>query len=281
MHRRQLGAVLRRLREAAGLTCEQVGQELEWSTSKVSRIEIGRSGVSAGDLRYLLDLYRVDDADTRDELLLLGRHGRKHGTSWWQSYSDVVGSRPFATLISLEPEAVEIRWFEPLYVPGLLQTLAYARAVVSAERPGDEPGEIDRRLALRMARQEALAGSPSPRLWVVLDEAVLHRSVGGPPVMREQLAHLAKLAGQRQVTIQVVPFSHGPYVGLGGMLGLLSFSEPGVPDCAYVEDLAGCAILERHEDLSRCKFIFNHLIANALGPDVSVAFIAKMAESII
>src|SRR6202142_3547093 len=174
VRRRRLAAELRTLRDAARFTCEDVAEHLECSASKISRVETGRVSVSPRDVRDMLELYGVD-AQRRDSLVQLARESRQKG--WWHAYSDTVQSS-FATYVGLEDAAAEIRAYEVNLIPGLLQTEDYARAVISAGNLTGTQDDVERRVALRMARQPALFGSDPPQLWAVLAEGVLHRTVG-------------------------------------------------------------------------------------------------------
>ncbi len=212
VRRRRLALELRRLREAARLTCEEVAEHLECSTSKVSRIETGRVSVSPRDVRDMLDLYGVS-AQQGASLVQLARDSRQKG--WWHAYSDTIQPQ-FATYIGLESAASEIRIYEVTLIPGLLQTEEYARTVIAAGTVGGDHEGTERNVALLMARQPLLTGDDPPRLWAVLDEAALRRTVGGAGLMRLQLDHLLDLARLPNVAIQVIPFGAGahPHPGL-------------------------------------------------------------------
>src|SRR5258708_339677 len=188
MRRRRLAAELLRLREAAGLTQEEVAGRLEWDPSKLSRIENRQVGIIARDLRKLLDMYGVTDDDQRESYFAMAREGKQR--AWWQSYGDVIPSE-YGTLIGLETEAAEISSYEQELVPGRLQTEDYGRAVIRAFRQGDTAEEVARRVEVRIARQQVLIGDDPPRLWAVISEAVLRREVGGKAVLAAQLRALA------------------------------------------------------------------------------------------
>lgn len=277
VRRRRLGMELRRLREAAGLHIERVAEYMECSRAKISRIETGQVGVKAPELRAMLDLYAVPDAD-RDTLLTLARESRQRG--WWSSYADVTNIG-LGSFIGMEAAASSIRTYEQYLLPGLLQIEEYARALMRAAHPTASADEIDRRVALRMTRQERLGGPDPVNLWAVVDEASLRRRVGGNGVMRLQLERLAEAAGQPNVTLQVLPFSAGAHAGVEGSVLLMSFPEPSDPDVAYVEGMMGSIFLEKPDEIARCTLAFDHLRATALSPDDSLAMISAVTKDLV
>jgi transcriptional regulator with XRE-family HTH domain len=258
--RRRMGLELRRLREGTGLTGEDVGKRLGWSVSKVSRIEKARAGVPWSDVSDLLDVYDIDDR-TRAELIQLCKDSRQQ--AWWQPYNDILASfRNLATYIDLESAASSVRMYTPLTVPGLLQTEEYARSIITTARPlelSDE--EIERRVELRMGRQEVIAKDPPLQLWVIVDEAALHRQVGGPQVMKAQLDHLAKVARRPEITLQIIPYDAGGHVAMAGEFSIFSF--PDDPDMLYVETVTGTLYLDREADIRRAALCFDHLRSTA------------------
>lgn len=276
--RRRLGAELRRLREAAGPTAAEVAERLGWaSNSKVSRIENGRISVAWGDVSDMLDLYGVGSGETRDRLIALARESRQK--SWWQPFSDLL-AKEYATVIDLETAASELRIFQALAVPGLLQTADYARAIITRSGPLDlDEEEVERRVRLRTERQAVLADEGGLELWVVLDEAALRRMIGGPNVMREQLLRLAEEARRPRVTIQVVPYGAGPHASLAGAFGIYSFPERGDRDVVFVDTIGGHLFLERATDIRAATLGFDHLRAAALGAADSADLIVTVAES--
>jgi len=254
------------------MTVEQVAEALLVSPSKVSRLETGQRGVSPRDIRDLSDLYGVTDPALREHLAQLAREGR--GQAWWQPFD-----LPYATYVGLEAEATSISDFEPGVVPGLLQLPPYARAVHEAIIPGLGPSVIDQRLAERRTRQQILTrGKDAPRLWAIMDEAVLHREVGGPEVMRAQLGHVIKVSAQANVTVQILPFDVGAHPALDSTFILLEFADP-VPAVVYVEGLVGQVYLERPQDVDRYKQVFGRLRALSLSPEESIDLMAKMSKS--
>jgi transcriptional regulator with XRE-family HTH domain len=272
---RRLALELQRRREAAGLSREEAARRLEWSTSTIFRIETSRSRPQPGNVRALLDLYGVGGPE-RDGLIQLAREARQPG--WWHSFRDVL-SDPYEVYIGLEAGATLIRNFEPTVVPGLLQTEDYARMTLRNGPRELNRDDVERRAQVRMARQRILARDDRPRLWAVIDEAVIRRVVGDPEIMRAQLRHLAEAAEQGTTTIQVVPFSAGAHAGTTGPFVLLSFPEPD-PDVVYVETLAGDIYLEQPQDVTRYSIAFDRLLAAAMHPDDSVRLIGQAADAL-
>jgi len=274
VRRRRLALELRRLREAARLTCEEVAEHLECSTSKVSRIETGRVSVSPRDVRDMLDLYGVS-AQQGASLVQLARDSRQKG--WWHAYSDTIQPQ-FATYIGLESAASEIRIYEVTLIPGLLQTEEYARTVIAAGTVGGDHEGTERNVALMMARQPLLTGDDPPRLWAVLDEAALRRTVGGAGLMRLQLDHLLDLARLPNVAIQVIPFGAGAHPAMGRPFVILAFPERADPDVVYLEDLTSALYVEDVDEVDRYNMFFNHLRATALSFEDSAARIMSVIK---
>jgi transcriptional regulator with XRE-family HTH domain len=272
---RRLAVELMRRREASGLSREEAARRLEWSTSTIFRIETGRSRPQPGNVRVLLDLYGVTGSE-RDGLIQLAREARQPG--WWHSFRDVLPN-PYEVYIGLEGGAASIRNFEPVVVPGLLQTEDYARATFKGGPRELERDEIERRVEVRRARQQILTRDDRPRLWAVIDEAVIHRLVGDPAVMRAQLDHLIDTAEQGKTTVQVVPFRAGAHAGTTGPFVILDFPEPTDPAVVYVETLAGDIYLEERADVNRYTIAFDRLLAAALHPDDSVRLIQQVAAA--
>jgi len=273
LRRRQLGMELRRLREAAGVTIEQVAERLECSASKISRIETGQSGATTRDVRDILEVYRVS-SDEADTLLQIAREARQKG--WWQLFGTVLTG----AYVGLEAAADAVRSYEALVVPGLLQTEDYARAMIRAARPDIDMAEVDQRVRVRMGRQSLLTQDDPLDLWVVLDEAVLHRPVGGKAIMRQQLDHLVASADQPNITLQVLPFAAGAHAGMDGTFTMLLYEEPTNQNVVFAANAAGGLFLEKDEELTRYSFIFDHLRANALRPEESAAMIAALAKEL-
>lgn len=262
VRRRRLAAELRRLRETADLTIEQAASHARISKSTLSRIENAQIGVQPRTVATLLKLYGIRDSEAA-ALVQLARDARQHG--WWVDYS---GSMPswFAGYVAFEDEAMAFRIVDIQLVTGLLQTPEYARAVIAAEFPEDPPERIEERVELRMARQAILRRATPPRLWVILDEAVLCRVIGGPQVMVAQLEHLCRIAASPNVTIQVLPFAQGPYSGMGIGFTIMDFANPSDPTVVYLENLTGALLLDRTSHVTAHATAFDHMRATALSP---------------
>jgi transcriptional regulator with XRE-family HTH domain len=263
VRRRQLIAELKRLREAADLTQEDVAQRLDWHHTKVFRIETGRTGPHPNDVRVMLDIYGVADRVQREALVQLAKDARQRG--WWYSYRDVLPGR-YEFFIGLEEEAASIQTFELAVIPGLLQTEDYARALVRGGPLELDPEEAERRVEVRMTRQQVLAKQDRPQLWAILDEGAIRRIVGGPAVMRAQLQHLMAVSEQGKTTIQVVPYSVGAHPGTAGSFIILGFAEPAEIDVVYMETIGGNMSVDKAEDVQHYATAFDHLRAVALSP---------------
>jgi transcriptional regulator with XRE-family HTH domain len=271
--RRRLGVELRRLRVASGLTIEKVAEELEFSAAKLSRIETGHVGVSPRDVRDMLELYGVTD-EQRDKLVEVARQAREKG--WWHAYSDVHSS-PY---IGLESAADQIRIYEALLVPGLLQTQDYARAVIRALHPNLDTPQVDRWIELREVRQALLRQDNPPSVWAILDEDVLRRQVGGRKVMQEQLRRLLVDSAMDAVTLQVLPLEAGEHAGMHGSFTILGFRDPAQQDVVYVENATKELYLESEEELDRYTGMFDRLQADALHPDASTAWLERLSKEL-
>jgi transcriptional regulator with XRE-family HTH domain len=274
VRRRRLALELRRLREAAKLTCEEVADHLECSASKISRVETGRVSVSPRDVRDMLQLYGVPAAQ-RESLVQLARDSRQKG--WWHAYSDTMQPQ-MATYIGLESAASEIRIYEVSLIPGLLQTEDYARAVIRAGMVNSPAEDIERRVSLLMARQPAVVREDPPKVWAVLDEAALRRRVGGAGLMRLQLEHLLAQAALPNVAVQVIPFGGGAHPAMGRPFIILVFPERVDTDVVYLEDLTSALYLEDVAEVDRYNVFFNHLRATALSFDDSAALITSVLK---
>jgi transcriptional regulator with XRE-family HTH domain len=276
VRRRRLAAELRRLREAAHLTCDEVAARLDCSASKISRIETGRVSVSPRDVRDLLGIYGVPD-DQRDNLIQLARESRQKG--WWQGYGDSVEPH-LATYVGMESAASEIRHYTTTRIPTLLQTADYARAVISGGRADSSYATSpDRSLEMLMERQRLAWASP-PQVWVVLDEAALRRQAGGPEVMREQIEHLIELSAMRNVFIQLVPFSVGAHIAMGLPFVILGFADPGDPDVVCTAYPTGVLWIEDAAEVRSYGMIFHHLQAAALSLDDSAALMTSVLKDL-
>ena len=273
VRRRRLGLELRRLREASGLTIERVAESLECSDSKISRIETGQVGATPRDVRDMLELYGVTGAQ-RDGLVQIAREAREKG--WWHAYGNVHVS----AYIGFEAAAASIRTYEVLSVPGLLQTAAYAQAVIHAARPDLGIDELERWTELRMARQSRFAQEDPPTLWAVLDEALLRRPVGGREAMREQLNRLADAATWSNVTLQVMPFAAGEHAGMSGAFTIFRFPESADPDVVYLENATSDLYLERSEEIHWYTRTFEQLCAAALDGEESITHLKLLAKEL-
>ncbi|MEV6987410.1 helix-turn-helix transcriptional regulator [Sphaerisporangium sp. NPDC051017] len=272
IRQRRLAAELQRLREVAGFAREEVAERLEWHATKVWRLENARSNVTIGDLRHLLDLYEVNGTH-REALIALSRQARQKG--WWTEYRDVFTG----SYNDLEAQSSTLRNYEPLLVPGLLQTEAYARAVIRAA-PVMDPKEVKRRIEARMARQRLLVQETTgPQLWVVIDEAAIRRPVGGAKVMREQLQRLIELEDESRITIQIIQNAVGAHPGLTGPFVILDFPNPDFfAPVVFLELAPDGMYLEETEQIMRYTLMFDHLRASALGPAESVKFMKAVQE---
>ncbi len=276
VRRRRLALELRRLREAARLTCEEVAEHLECSASKISRVETGRVSVSPRDVRDMLELYGVPEQQ-RDSLVQLSRDSRQKG--WWHAYSDPVNPQ-FTTYVGLESAASEIRVYEVNIIPGLLQTQDYARTMIKAGMINGRHEDVERKVALRMARQPALTRDDPPMLWTVVDEAALHRRVGGTELMRAQLEHVLDLSSLKNVAMQVIPFGAGAHPAMGRPFVILVFPERIDPDVVYLEDLTSALYLEDVDEVDRYNVFFNHLRATALSFEDSAALVISALKEL-
>jgi transcriptional regulator with XRE-family HTH domain len=260
-----LGAQLRRLREAAGITTERAGWEIRASHSKVSRLEHGRVGFKERDVADLLTLYGVTDETVREGLLDLVRKAKPAG--WWHQYSDVL-PRWFEFYVGLEWAASIIRSYEVAFIHSLLQTEDYARAVIRIGNVHAPGAEIERRVAVLMQRQQLLTQAGAPTLWAVLDEAALRRFPAGTAVIRGQLEHLLRLSELPNVFFQVMPFDAGPYAyaAAGGPFSILRFDAPDLPDMVYLEQLNSALYLNQPEDVLDYRAVMNRLCVRAYKP---------------
>ncbi|GAA4086370.1 helix-turn-helix transcriptional regulator [Actinomadura miaoliensis] len=269
---RRLARELRRLREELGLTLQDVADRLDWSRATVSRVETGQTRPKVGDVARMLELYGVPSPD-RDALMTLAREAGQRG--WWTAYADVFAG----SYVALEDEASDIRTWDPQLVHGLLQTEEYARAVITAGRMLPGSTEIERRIVARKVRQKLLERPNAPLLHVVLDEAVLHRPIGGAPVMNAQLRALAVMAERPRVTVQVLPYGAGEHAGLDGRFTILSFPDPADPDIAYVEGTMGDVYVESAEETGVHRRRFDRIVEAALSPEDSAHLIVEAAGS--
>jgi len=272
LRRRRLGAELKRCRESAGLTQENVSRHFEWHAAKVTRIETARVAVTPRDVRDLLTLYRVEDAEYREALVELARLSRER--TWWTDYRDIM--RP-GNFIGLEAGAAAMRTWEPIILPGLLQTEDYMRALLRSGRPDDSVSDLERRVSLRKTRQARLRGAGALELHAVVDESAIRRRIGGPDVMAEQYRSLIEASQLPNVTLQMLPFEAGAHQFLGGPAALLEFRETTHLDVVYLEGLAGDLYEEQPPEVARYRSEFDRLSRQALDERATV----KLIESLL
>jgi transcriptional regulator with XRE-family HTH domain len=269
-----VGAQMRRLREAADISRDDAAYVIRGSGSKISRLELGKVSFKERDIVDLLTHYGVTDEEQRDAIVNLARDANAPG--WWHNYDDVL-PQWFETYVGLEEAASLIRTYEVQFIPGLLQTEDYARAVTIAGRPSLPTEEVERRVKLRMHRQRILERTPGgPRLWAVVDEGALRRPIGGSRVMRAQLEYLLSMRDRRNVTVQIMPFRFGGHAAEGGAFSILRFPEPDLPDVVYVEQLASALYLDKREQVDRYGQIFDRLTVDSQPPDLSAETLQKI-----
>jgi transcriptional regulator with XRE-family HTH domain len=273
-----LGGQLRKLREAAGITPDRAGYEIRASRSKISRVEHGRVSFKERDVADLLTLYGVTDTAERRRMLNLAQHANSQG--WWSRYDDVMPDW-FETYVGLEQATSLIRTYELQFVPGLFQTEDYARAVTALGHRSAPTEEIERRVSLRLQRQQILTRpDATPRVWAVIDESALRRPLGGRDVMRAQLAHLIELTELPQVTLQIMPFDRGGHSAAGGSFSILRFAEPELPDIVYIEQLTGALYLDRLDEADHYREVMNSLSAEAETPIESARQLTTLLNEI-
>jgi hypothetical protein len=273
--RMMLGSQLHRFRETAGVTHDQAAYEIRASRSKISRMENGRVRFKERDVADLLSLYGITDEQVRAAMLSLARQANAPG--WWSKYGDVLADW-FEAYLGLEAAASVIRTFELQFVHGLFQTEDYARAVTRLGYRAAPSEEIERRVSLRLKRQDLLTRPEPPQVWSVIDEGALRRPVGGRAVMRAQLNRLIEVAGLSQVTVQVVPFGRGGHAAAGGSFTVLRFSEADLPDVVYIEQLTSALYLDKREDVDHYMEVMNHLSTEALNPARTMRFLAEITR---
>ncbi|MFD3308957.1 helix-turn-helix domain-containing protein [Streptomyces sp. NPDC058656] len=273
VRRRRLGQELRRLRELKGMTAEEVAERLLVSQSKISRLENGRRSISQRDVRDLCGVYEVEDVRIVDSLMQMAKDSRQQG--WWHSFGDI----PYSVYIGLETDAASLRVYDPLVVPGLLQTRPYAESLIQGALPEAAPGDIEKRVQVRLRRQERISDLENPlRLWAVLDEAALRRTVGNKQVMIEQLEHLVEMSHVPHVTVQVIPFTMGAHPGVSGQYAILEFPDAADSSVVYIEGVTSDLYLEKANDVQKYSVMYEHLRAQALNADQSREFIADVAK---
>ena len=271
-----LGAQLRRLREAADIPRADAGYSIRGSESKISRLELGRVGFKERDVADLLAMYGVNDPGAREVFLEMVKRANEPG--WWHRYTDLMPSW-FHEYVGLEESASRIQTYELQFVPGLMQTEDYARAIASRGRPESASDEAERRVTLRMRRQKVLARPDAPRLWAVVDEAVLHRPIGGRRVMLAQIEHLLELTRLPNVTLQVMPYRLGGYIAEGAFT-MLRFAEPALPDLVYIEHLTGALYLDKPDEIELYSRVTDQLTVDAETPDHTRQLLTKVRVEI-
>jgi transcriptional regulator with XRE-family HTH domain len=272
VRRRELGALLKQLRTESGWTAEQVGERLRFSPSKMSRLETGHRGASPRDISDLCDLYEVDD-EQRQRLLELASEGKQR--AWWQPLG-----LPYSDYVGLEAEAVSISDFGLGFIPGLLQTADYARAIVRAAVPRWVPEIVEQRVEGRMARQEQFLDRKNPpKFDAVVDESVLHRVVGSRAVMRAQLERLLELSERPNISLRVIPYEAGALPAGNNKFIILRFASAEVRDIVFIEGLTGDLYLEDPGDVETYNTTFRTLIQLAKSPKATREVIAAMIPS--
>ncbi len=272
-----LGAQLRDLRETSGISREDAARAIRASDAKISRLELGRVGLKRRDLDDLLVLYGVTDEQRRRAFLALSQQASTPG--WWHQYGDLLPNW-FELYIGLEQGASIVRTYELQYVPGLLQTEDYARAVTMLGQLDGSAEEIDRRVQLRMTRQKLLAQPGAPTVWAVVDEAALRRRLDIRSVMRAQVQHLIELTEQPNIILQVVPFSAGGHAAAGGPFVILRFAEPDLPDIVYLEQLSSALYLDKRRDVENYLAVMDRLAAQAEQPDRTTKLLKRIMRDI-
>jgi hypothetical protein len=240
-------------------------------------MELGRVGFKERDVVDLLEMYGVADEVERDALVALAIQANTPG--WWHKYSDVLPDW-FQVYVGLEEAALLIRLYEVQFVPGLLQTADYARAVVALGQTGATEEEVERRVSLRVARQELLTKAGAPRLWAVVDEAALRRPIGGREVMRSQLERLIVATKEPNITLQVMPFSSGGHAAEGGAFTIMRFPEVDLPDVVYLEQLTSALYLDKRDDVERYTEVMERLSVESESPEHTTEILSRMLEEV-
>ena len=275
-----LGTQLRRLRQEKGISRHDAGYAIRASHAKISRMELGQVSFKRRDVDDLLKLYGVDASDQREALLGLVSSANAQG--WWHKYGDVL-PHWFGVYVGLEEAASVIRTFEVQFVPGLLQSEGYARSVIQLSRTATSDEDVDSRVKMRMHRQRRLTPDPDPenalpRLWAVIDEAVLHRPYGDASVMREQIEHLIEMSRRPNITVQIATFAMGGHPAAGGPFSILRFPTPQLPDVVYLEQLSSALYFDKFDDTSRYAQTMDHLATQAPLPSETEGILKHFLE---
>jgi hypothetical protein len=274
----QLGAHLRRLRESKGITREDAGWQIRASGSKISRMELGRVSFKERDVADLLTLYGVADEREHAELLALARQANTPG--WWHQFGDILPPW-FQSYLGLESAASLIRTYEVQFVPGLLQTAEYARAVIRLGHANASNQEVERRIDLRKSRQQVLTKTNPPKLWAVIDEAVLRRPIGGAQVMGAQIEALIEASKLPNIRLQIIPFDAGGHAAAGGPFAILRFPDPELPDVVYVEQLTTAQYLDKRDDVDNYAIAMEQLCIEAEPPDRTATILSKVLHEVL
>lgn len=277
VRRMLVGAQLRRLREARNISREEAGYTIRASESKISRLELGRVSFKARDVNDLLLFYGINSPDEREAIVRLAEEANEPG--WWHDFNDLLPGW-FETYVGLEEAAQLIRTYEVQFIPGLLQTEEYARAVNMLGHSDAKTDEIERRVSLRMRRQKHMEDGDGPRLWAVVDEAALWRPIGGAEVMRGQLEHLVDVAKRPGITLQVMPFKFGGHSAEGGAFTILRYAESELPDIVYVEQLTSAHYMDKRTDVDPYMVAMERLCIDAATPDDSIAIINDVRSTL-
>ncbi|MEU8546596.1 helix-turn-helix domain-containing protein [Streptomyces roseoverticillatus] len=272
VRRRRLGQELRKLRELKGMTAEEVAERLLVSQSKISRLENGRRSISQRDVRDLCGVYGVEDHRIVDSLMQMAKESRQQG--WWHAFGDI----PYSVYIGLETDAASLRVYEASLVPGLLQTPNYASAVTEGSWPEATAADIERRVQVRMRRQERITEPENPlRLWAVIDESALRRIVGNREIMAEQMRQLVQFSLEPHITVQVLPYDVGAHPGMYGKFSILEFNDPQDASTVYLEGITSDLYLEKPNDVQTYSVMYEHLRMQALNAEHSRQFIDRVA----
>ncbi|MBW8485900.1 helix-turn-helix domain-containing protein [Actinomadura parmotrematis] len=274
---RRLRIELHRLRQEAGHTLQRVADLSDgaFNAATVGRWETGDRVPRQGDLRVLLEIYGVS-GDRRGALQKLAKEAKQRG--WWHAHRDMLKDG-FGLYVGLESEAAAVQTYQSLYVPGLLQTEDYSRAAIRGIRMNEDPEGLEAKVQLRQSRQQRLTGRDPLRLWAVLDEALVHRQVGGPTVMREQLEKLVEQARLPNVTLQLLPYAAGAHPALEGPFYMLEFPDPQDAGVIYLEQATSGLALEAEDEVRRYTLMFGHLTALALSPEETDTHLTRMIDS--
>ncbi|RCV52026.1 helix-turn-helix domain-containing protein [Marinitenerispora sediminis] len=268
-----LGYQLRKLREAKGITRADAGYKIRGSESKISRLELGRVGFKLRDVEDLLSLYGVTDPAEREPLITLAKESNKAG--WWQQYGDALPNW-FQSYVGLEEAATRIRTYEAQFVPGLLQTEAYARSVILGGTRRDADGEAENRVAVRLHRQRRILDNRGVKLWAIVDEAAVRRPVGDAQILKRQLERLVEFCDHPNITLQIIPFSVGAHAAEAGSFTILRYPEYDLADVVYLEQLTGALYLDKPDDVDAYTMAMERLSVAAEPPNQTPKMLADM-----